>query len=73
MPPIKVNKTTAYELNGQMYANMADAENAVREAVIRDLLDRECGSSFDLDDVSKIIAQNWVQIKNKCDQAFAGI
>jgi hypothetical protein len=73
MPPIKVNKTAAYELNGQLFSNMPDAEIAVRTAVIRHLLNAECGSSFDLNDVSKIIAENWTSIKNKCDAAFAGI
>lgn len=73
MPPIRVNKTTAYELDGRFYPTMPEAEMAVRKAVILDLLENECGSSFDLDQVADIVAQRWTQIKNDCDAAFKGV
>jgi hypothetical protein len=73
MPPVKVNRVAAFELNGQFYANMSDAEMAVRKAVILDMLTEACGSSFDLDDVSEIIANRWREIKQRCDEAFAGV
>lgn len=73
MSPVKVNRVAAFELNGQFYANMADAEVAVRKAVIHDMLSEACGSSFDLDDVSEIVANRWREIKQRVDEAFAGV
>lgn len=73
MPPVKVNRVAAFELDGVFYANMADAEKAVRKAVIIEMLREACGSSFDLDDVGEIIGNRWNEVKRKVDEAFAGI
>lgn len=73
MPPVKVNRVAAFELNGQFYPSMAEAECAVRKAVIIDMLHEACGSSFDLDDVGEILGNRWNEVKRKVDEAFAGI
>lgn len=73
MMAVKVNRVAAFELDGKFYPNMADAEMAVRKAVIHNMLEEACGSSFDLDDVSEIIANRWKEIKQRVDEAFAGV
>lgn len=69
MTKIKVNKTTSFEFNGQLYATMADVEIAVRKVVIAQMVD-DCKS---IDEATTVIAENWVQIKNAAEAAFAGI
>lgn len=73
MPKVKVNKVAAYELEGKVFANMADVEIAVRKAVINDVLDRELSTHYTLDECAEVVARAWVEIKNNCDAAFAGI
>lgn len=69
MPDVRVNKTAAYELNGQLFANMVDAEVAVRKEVISKMAqEANC-----IDDVVTMVAERWMQIKNDCDAAFKGI
>lgn len=73
MSPVKVNRVAAFELNGVFYPNMAEAEKAVRKAVIIEMLTEACGSSFDLDDVGEILGNRWMEVKRKVDEAFAGV
>jgi hypothetical protein len=56
-----------------MFANMADAEIAVRKSVIHNILHNSLVDKDDLEEVAALIAQKWIQIKNEVDAAFAGI
>jgi len=73
MPPIKVNKTVAFELDGEIFTTMPEAEIAVRRAVILAAIEEELSSQATQDDVASLIARRWTEIKNRCDAAFAGI
>jgi hypothetical protein len=72
-PTIRVNKTTAYELNGQFYPTMPEAEIAVREAVVLAVIESDLSSQASQEDVAACIARRWTEIKNRCDDAFKGI
>jgi hypothetical protein len=73
MPDVKVNRVAAFELNGQFYPSMAEAELAVREAVILDIIDADLSSQASHEDIAACVARQWGEIKRRCDAAFAGV
>lgn len=70
---VKVAKVTAYEIGDKIYTNRIEAEQAVREQVLIELLDAHMAPGGTPQDVAKVLTRNWDGIKRRMDEAFRGI